>query len=97
LSCRRPPHLIATITRVSDGDTVTATDARSTKLRIRLLGIDAPEIAHGNKPGQPFGEEARQYLDYLIGGKIVQVERTAPTSTSGSWPCSGMARSTSTC
>jgi micrococcal nuclease len=63
--------LTAKVDRVSDGDTVTATDASGTKLRIRLLGIDAPEIAHGSKPGQPFGEEARQYLDSLVGGKIV--------------------------
>ena len=42
---------------VSDGDTVTAISANSTRLRIRVLGIDAPEIPHGSKPGQPFGEE----------------------------------------
>jgi hypothetical protein len=40
----------------------------------RLLGIDAPEIAHGTKPGQPFGEEARGYLDHLIGGKTVRMD-----------------------
>jgi endonuclease YncB( thermonuclease family) len=34
-----------------------------------ILGIDAPEIAHGTKPGQPFGQEAQNYLDHLIGGK----------------------------
>jgi hypothetical protein len=27
-----------------------------------------PEIRHGNKPDQPYGEEARNYLDHLIGG-----------------------------
>lgn len=32
---------------------------------------DASEISYGKKPGQPFGEEARDYLDHLIGGKTV--------------------------
>jgi endonuclease YncB( thermonuclease family) len=44
----------------------------SSKVRTRVLGIDAPEIPHGNKPGQPYGEEARDYLDHLIGGKTVR-------------------------
>lgn len=44
----------------------------------RRLAFGAPEIARGNHPGQPFGEEARQYLDYLIGGKIVTVEAHGP-------------------
>ena len=54
------PHpLVAHVNRVSDGDTVIATTNEGTKLGIRLLGIDAPELAKGAKPGQPFGEEAR--------------------------------------
>jgi len=57
---------------------VITTTPNGTKLRLRLLGIDAPEIAHGGKPGQPYGDEARQYLDHLIGGKIVQVEAHGP-------------------
>ena len=43
----------------ADGDSVTAIEARGTKLHRRLLGIDALEIAHGTKLGQPFGKEAR--------------------------------------
>jgi len=43
---------------VADGDTLVALDANGTKLPIRLLGIDAPEIPHGKNLGQPFGEEA---------------------------------------
>ena len=54
--------LVAKVERVSDGDTITALTSEGTKLRIRLLGIDAPEIPHGKKPGQPYGEEARDYL-----------------------------------
>jgi len=69
--------LVATVERVSDGDTVAAISENGTKLRIRLLGIDAPEIAHGTKPGQPYGEEARDYFDRLIGGKTVPVDGSA--------------------
>ena len=69
---------VATVNRVSDGDTIIAMTADGTKLRVRLLGIDAPEIPHGNKPGQPYGEEARDYLDHLIGGKSVRLETYGP-------------------
>ncbi len=51
-----------------------AITSNQTKLRLRLLGIDAPEVPHGDKPGQPFKEEARSYLDHLIGGKTVRVD-----------------------
>jgi len=73
-SAASPRTLVASVERVSDGDSVTALSDNNTKLRIRLLGIDAPEVAHGKKPGQPFGEEARDYLDHLIGGKTVRVD-----------------------
>jgi endonuclease YncB( thermonuclease family) len=69
-----PHSLVAKVDRVADGDSVTATTNDGTRLRIRLLGIDAPEVANGAKPGQPFGEEARDYLDHLIGGKVVHVD-----------------------
>ena len=71
-----PRSLVAKAARVSDGDTVIATTSEGTK--VRLLGIDAPEIAHGTKPGQPFGEEARDFLDHLIGGKTVRVDAYGP-------------------
>ncbi len=73
-----PHSLVAKVDRVSDGDSVIATTDDGTKLRIRLLGIDAPEIANGAKPGQPFGEEARDYLDHLIGGKVVHADAYGP-------------------
>ncbi len=73
-----PDTLVAKVERVLDGDTIVAFTSNQTKLRIRLLGIDAPEVPHGNKPGQPFGEEARDYLDHLIGGKTVRVDAYGP-------------------
>jgi len=73
-----PRTLPAKVERVSDGDTIIAHTSNQTKLRLRLLGIDAPEVSHGKKPGQPYGEEARDYLNHLIGGKTVQVETYGP-------------------
>ncbi len=73
-----PRTLFAKVECVSDGDTITAITSNQTKLRLRLFGIDAPEVPHGDKPGQPFGEEARDYLDHLIGGKTVRVDAYGP-------------------
>ena len=73
-----PRTLVAKIERVSDGDTITGVTSNQTKLRIRLLGIDTPEIPRGPKPGQAYGEEARDYLNHLIGGKTVRVDAYGP-------------------
>ncbi len=62
----------ATVTRGVDGDTVWAEDAHGTKLRLRLVGIDAPEVGHprgrgGTTPGQPQADEARRVLaDFVL-------------------------------
>lgn len=69
----------ATVTRVVDGDTLWAEDAHGTKLRIRLVGIGAPEVGHprkqgGTTPGQPWGEEARRVLADLVLKQPVQIE-----------------------
>lgn len=52
-----------TVARVTDGDTVVLADGR----RIRLYGIDAPETH------QPYGPDARAFLDRLVRGKDVTV------------------------
>ncbi len=69
-----PRTLVARVERVTDGDSVIAVADNKTRLRIRLLGIDAPERPYTGKPGQPYAEEARDYLDQLIGGKTIQVD-----------------------
>ena len=69
-----PRTLVARVERVTDGDSVIAVTDNHTKLRIRLLGIDAPELSHNGRPGQPYADEARDYLDHLIGGKTIQVD-----------------------
>ena len=64
-----------TVTHVADGDTITVITANQTKLRIRMVGIDAPETPKGTKfPGQPYGKDAEAYLKQLVEGKRVKVE-----------------------
>ncbi len=64
----------ATITRISDGDTVQALTPEGTKLKVRLYGIDAPETAKGKFPGEPFGNASRDYLASLVSQRTVRVE-----------------------
>jgi endonuclease YncB( thermonuclease family) len=63
-----------TVTRVSDGDTLILVTGEGTKLKVRLYGIDAPEVRHEKIPGQPFGKEARTALKALALGRKVTLE-----------------------
>ena len=42
--------------------------------RIRLLGIQAPEIASESEPADCFGDEATEYLRFLIEGRSLRLE-----------------------
>lgn len=50
------------IADVIDGDTVRLVDGR----RLRLIGINAPELAHDNRSAEPMADEATQYLRRLL-------------------------------
>jgi endonuclease YncB( thermonuclease family) len=52
---------------VGDGDTVTVAGVEQGAVRVRLAGIDAPEI------GQPYGDAARRRLADLVLGQTVNV------------------------
>jgi endonuclease YncB( thermonuclease family) len=56
----------------SDGDTCTV-QVEGLSFRVRLLGIDAPEVAHKGRPGQPFGQDAKEALNALVAGKRLEV------------------------
>ncbi len=53
---------------VADGDTVTVLDAGKVQHKIRLAGIDAPEMK------QDFGQRSKQSLSNLVFSKTVTVE-----------------------
>ncbi|MES0371473.1 MAG: thermonuclease family protein [Mariprofundaceae bacterium] len=59
-----------TVSKVYDGDTFKTRSGE----KVRLLGINTPEIAHGGKPGQPFGKIAKHELKSLIQGKLVRLQ-----------------------
>jgi endonuclease YncB( thermonuclease family) len=55
---------------VIDGDTIDVTSVG----RVRLLGIDAPEIGRGFDTAAPFGREARDRLTQLVLRRWVRLE-----------------------
>jgi micrococcal nuclease len=56
---------------VIDGDTIDV----ATFGRVRLLGIDAPEIGHGFDTPAPFGREARDRLASLVLHRWIRLEQ----------------------
>lgn len=65
------------VLRVVDGDTldIDAPDGRHGKTRVRIWGIDAPEIAHPPHTTitQPYGREAADYLERRVAGQSVKL------------------------
>jgi len=59
---------------VYDGDTVMLATRNESRLKVRLYGIDAPETAKPNVPGQPFAAVSRRTLMYKIMGRQVSAE-----------------------
>ena len=52
----------AMVKSVHDGDTIKLSDGR----KIRLIGINTPELARDNQPAQAYADEARKSLIQLI-------------------------------
>ncbi len=55
---------------VKDGDTIVVLYKKDIQVRIRLCGIDAPELK------QPYGKEAKNYAKTLAYNKVVTVRDT---------------------
>jgi endonuclease YncB( thermonuclease family) len=60
----------ARVVGVRDGDTLTALTDDKRQLKVRLHGIDAPEL------GQPFGQASKRALSDLVFGKQVTLHIT---------------------
>jgi micrococcal nuclease len=66
------------VSRVVDGDTIVVNKG-TTKLTIRLVGIDAPEVSHAkNQPGQPFSQQSTKHLAALVLHKTVDIKSHGP-------------------
>ena len=59
-----------TVNTVFDGDTFRTIAGE----KIRLLGINCPEVAHDRQAAQPYGNEAKRRLESLIAGKTVRLQ-----------------------
>ena len=63
-----------TVIKVYDGDTIKA-QGHDIIIYVLLAGIDAPEIAFKKQEGgQPYAQEAKQYLEKLILNKLVDIK-----------------------
>lgn len=60
-------ELIGTVVNVHDGDTITLIDQDKKQIKVRLEGIDAPELK------QAYGSASREHLSMLVGDKAVNV------------------------
>jgi len=65
------------VSRVLDGDTIEVRKGSIT-LKIRLVGIDAPETSRKkHMPGQPYSQQSTQLLNKLVLSKTVDVKTYA--------------------
>lgn len=60
--CGKPEGVLLSVKHVADGDTLKLADGRS----VRVLGINAPELARGNKPAQPYGQASRSAAQQFV-------------------------------
>ena len=58
------------VRRVYDGDTIQLENG----MHVRYIGINAPEIAHQDKPGEPFGPEALAFNEKIVLSKPVRIQ-----------------------
>jgi micrococcal nuclease len=55
-------HEKVVVEYVHDGDTIRLTDGR----KVRLIGIDTPELGHDGEPDQPLANQAKARLTQLV-------------------------------
>lgn len=63
------------VSGVIDGDTVDVEVSGQGTVRVRLLGVDAPEVEHRGEAGECFGREAGMALERLlpVGSRVTLV------------------------
>ena len=58
------------VRRVYDGDTIELENGT----HVRYIGINAPEISHQDKPGEPFGSEALAFNEKIVLSKPIRLQ-----------------------
>jgi micrococcal nuclease len=67
---RKLTHPTGKVVGVHDGDTITVLTPSKEQMKVRLYGIDAPEL------NQAFGRRAKEQLSDLVFGKEVRIENS---------------------
>ncbi len=68
-----PASPLYPVVHVADGDTIDVQEGAQ-KVRVRLIGIDTPEIVDPQKPVQCFGAEASVEMKRIATGQSVRLE-----------------------
>ncbi len=68
-----PARMIATVTRVVDGDTVEVRTGSGVSEEVRYIGVDTPETVEPGTPVQCFGPRASRFNHRLVEGQRVQL------------------------
>lgn len=63
------------VTSVVDGDTVHVRYADGHKEKVRIIGIDSPELARDGQPAEAYADQAREYMMSLLLDKTVYLEQ----------------------
>lgn len=73
----KPTHLLTEVylKRVVDGDTIIVSDQENDEFRVRLIGIDTPEMNYNSeeKP-EPYAEEATRYVEEILTDRPIFIE-----------------------
>ena len=74
------------VVHVVDGDTfdIDAPDGDKEVTRIRLWGVDTPEVGHGGKPEMHFGREAKEFAERTLRAQNIHVV-LSPKRTRGKY------------
>ncbi len=62
-----------TVVKVYDGDTIQV-NGLDLIFKIRLVGIDSPEIGYKGQKSQPFSKKAKRYLKSLVDNKKITIK-----------------------
>ena len=76
-SLKKMPSYLYRVSRVIDGDTIEISIGKRT-VKVRLIGIDAPETCHPNRPVEYYGPEAAAFAKKLLEnqwGKLIFRQR----------------------
>jgi len=68
-----PIEFLASVVRVTDGDTIVVEGRDDRRDKVRIVSIDAPEKGRRGLRGQPYSERSRQHLVNMVDGKTLRL------------------------